>query len=59
MAISAEAGRTLKQADIIARMPGWGGEAVGSTPEAFAARYRGDIAKLAKVVSVAGIPPVD
>ena len=55
-AISAETARALKQPDIIARLPGWGGDAVGSTPEAFAARYRGDIAKLGKVVSEARIP---
>ncbi len=55
-AISAETARALRQPDIIARLPGWGGDAVGSTPEAFAARYRGDIAKLGKVVSEARIP---
>ncbi|MFM9967747.1 MAG: tripartite tricarboxylate transporter substrate binding protein [Burkholderiales bacterium] len=55
-AISAETARALKDADMIARLPGWGGDAVGSRPEAFAARYRGDIAKLGKVVSEARIP---
>ena len=55
-AISAETARALKQPDMIARLPGWGGDAVGSTPDAFAARYRGDIAKLGKVVSEARIP---
>jgi tripartite-type tricarboxylate transporter receptor subunit TctC len=55
-AISAETTRALKQPDIIARLPAWGGDAVGSTPEAFAARYRGDIAKLGKVVTEAKIP---
>ena len=59
MTISAETARALKQADIISRLPGWGGDAVGSTPEAFAARYRGDIAKLGKVVSEAKIPLAD
>ncbi len=58
-AISAETARALRQPDIIARLPGWGGEAVGSSPEAFAARYRGDIAKLGKVVSEARIPLAD
>ena len=57
--VSTEASRALKQVDIVARLPSWGGEAVGSTPEAFTVRYRGDIAKLAKVVSVARIPPAD
>ena len=58
-AISAETARALRQPDMVARLPGWGGEAVGSSPEAFAARYRGDIAKLGKVVSEARIPLVD
>lgn len=58
-ALSAESARALQQQDIIARLPGWGGDAVGSSPEAFAARYRGDIAKLGKVVSEARIPLAD
>jgi tripartite-type tricarboxylate transporter receptor subunit TctC len=58
-AISAETVRALRQPDIVARLPGWGGEAVGSSPEVFAARYRGDIAKLGKVVTEARIPLVD
>ena len=45
--------------DIIARLPGWGGDAVGSSPEAFSARFRGDIAKLGKVVTEARIPLAD
>jgi len=58
-AISAESARALRQPDIIARLPGWGGDAVGSSPEVFAARYRADIAKLGRVVSEARIPLAD
>ena len=59
LAISAETARALKQPDIVARLPGWGGDAVGSSPDQFAARFRGDIAKLGRVVSEAKIPLAD
>lgn len=55
-AISNEIARVLRLPDIVERLPAWGGEAVGSTPEAFAARYRADIAKFAKVVREAKVP---
>ena len=57
--ISAEVARILKLPDIIERLPSWGGEAVGSTPEAFGQRYRADIARYGKVVREAKVPYLD
>lgn len=57
--ISAETIRSLGAPDIIARVPGWGGEPAGTTPEDFAARYRADIAKYAKIIKEANVPLVD
>ena len=57
--ISAEVARVLKLPDIIERLPSWGGEAVGSTPEAFSERYRADIARYGKVVREARVPYLD
>lgn len=54
--ISAETARALKAPDIVARLPAWGGEPVGNTPEAFSSRFLGDIAKYGRVVREAGIP---
>jgi tripartite-type tricarboxylate transporter receptor subunit TctC len=59
-AISAEVARVLKLPDVIERhLPAWGGEAVGSTPEAFSSRYRADIARYGKVVREAKVPTLD
>ena len=57
--ISAETIRLLDMPDIKERVPGWGGEAAGTTPEAFAARYRADIAKYARIIKEAKVPQVD
>jgi tripartite-type tricarboxylate transporter receptor subunit TctC len=57
--ISAEIARVLKLPDIIERLPGWGGEAVGSSPEEFNKRYRADIARYGKVVREAKVPTLD
>jgi len=48
--------RIVKMPDILARIPGWGGEPAGSTPEEFEARYRADIAKYARIIREAKIP---
>jgi tripartite-type tricarboxylate transporter receptor subunit TctC len=57
--ISADIARVLKMPDIIERLPGWGGEAIGSTPEEFSKRYRDDIARYGKVVREAKVPYLD
>ena len=49
----------LKMPEIAARVPGWGGDASGSTPDEFSARYRADIAKYARIVREAKIPLLD
>jgi tripartite-type tricarboxylate transporter receptor subunit TctC len=57
--VSAETARALKMPDIVAKLPGWGGEAAGTTPEEFAAKYKADIARYAKVIREAHVPKVD
>jgi len=57
--ISAETIRLLGTPDILERVPGWGGEPAGTTPEEFAARYRSDIAKYARIIREAKVPLVD
>lgn len=57
--ISEEAARVLKMPDILQRVPGWGGEPAGTTPEQFSARYLGDIAKYARIVKEARVKTVD
>ena len=49
----------LKIPEVAARVPGWGGDASGSTPDEFSARYRADIAKYARIVREAKIPMLD
>jgi tripartite-type tricarboxylate transporter receptor subunit TctC len=54
--LHAEWTRALATADIGERMPGWGYEPVGSTPEAFEARFKSDLALYARIVRDAKIP---
>jgi tripartite-type tricarboxylate transporter receptor subunit TctC len=53
--ISDETARTLKMPDIVEKIPGWGGEAAGTTPDEFTARYRADLEKYARIVKAAGV----
>jgi len=48
--------RALNTRDIRDRMPGWGYEPVGNTPEQFAARFKADLAINAKVIADAKVP---
>ena len=57
--VSAATVKELGMPDIISRVPGWGGEPAGTTPEEFAARYRSDLAKFARIVKQAHVPLVD
>ena len=57
--ISDEAIRTVKMPDIRERVPAWGGEPAGTGPDEFAARYRADIAKYARITRDAGVPTLD
>jgi tripartite-type tricarboxylate transporter receptor subunit TctC len=54
--ISRAAARIIADPDMARRLRGMGNEPVGSTPEAFAAKFRDDVAKFAKVIKEAGIP---
>jgi tripartite-type tricarboxylate transporter receptor subunit TctC len=49
----------LKSPDVIQRISVTGNEPVGSTPEEFAAFFKADVAKFAKVVADAKIPKLD
>jgi tripartite-type tricarboxylate transporter receptor subunit TctC len=57
--ISADSARMLRAPDVIKFYAGWGVEPVGSTPEAFGAQFRSDVAKFAKIIREARIPQVD
>ena len=57
--IASETARVLKMPDVIARLPGWGGEAAGTSPEEFTAKYQSDIAKYARIIKEAKVPLVD
>jgi tripartite-type tricarboxylate transporter receptor subunit TctC len=57
--IQREAAKALKMPDVRARMAATANEVVGSTPEAFAVKYKADLARFAKVVKDARIPQQD
>jgi tripartite-type tricarboxylate transporter receptor subunit TctC len=57
--IANETIRTVRMPDINEKMPVWGGDAAGTTPEAFAAKFKEDIARYAKVIKQANVPPAD
>ena len=57
--IASETARVLKLPDVVARLPGWGGEASGISPEEFTAKYQSDIIKYAKIIKDASVPLVD
>jgi tripartite-type tricarboxylate transporter receptor subunit TctC len=48
--------KALQSKDIQGRLPSWGYEPVGSTPEQFAERFKADLALNAKVIRDAKIP---
>ena len=53
------AAKALTAPDLLERLRVTGNEPVGSTPEEFAARFRADLAKFAKIVKEAHIPTQD
>ena len=57
--IQQEVARALKDPMVIQRIEAFGSEPVGSTPEAFAAFVKSEIAKYAKLVKDANIPQQD
>src|SRR5262245_56405053 len=59
VSIQNAAAKALAAPDTIERLRVGGNEAVGSTSEEFTLRFRADLAKFAKAVKEAGIPPLD
>ena len=57
--IANETIRTVRMPDINDKMPVWGGDAAGTTPEAFAAKFKEDVARYARVIKQANVPLVD
>lgn len=57
--ISAETIRALRMPDIIEQLPRFGGDAAETTPEEFAAKYRADVARYARIIEKANVPPMD
>jgi tripartite-type tricarboxylate transporter receptor subunit TctC len=54
--IARETAKIIGDPAIAKRLLAMGNEPVGSTPEAFAAKFRGDVARFAKLIKEAGIP---
>ena len=54
-----ETAKALKNPDVIERLRTGGNEGIGSTPEAFDALFKADIAKYAKIIADAKIPKLD
>jgi tripartite-type tricarboxylate transporter receptor subunit TctC len=57
--LNGEVVKIMAMPEIRERLPAMGNEAVGSTPEQFAAKYKSDVAQSATVVRQAGIQPAD
>jgi len=57
--IANETIRTVRMPDINDKMPIWGGDGAGTTPEVFAAKFKEDVARYARVIKQANIPPAD
>jgi tripartite-type tricarboxylate transporter receptor subunit TctC len=57
--IQRETAKVIANPEMQARLKGMGNEPVGSTTEAFDARFKSDLAKFAKVVKEANIPTQD
>ena len=55
-AIAREVAKIIAEPDVRKRLLAIGNDPVGSTPEAFAAKFQEDVAKFAKVIKEAGIP---
>jgi len=55
-AIHRETAKIIADPGVAKRLLAMGNEPVGSTPDAFAAKFRDDVARFAKVIKDAGIP---
>ncbi len=54
--LAREVGKAVRSPEVADRIRLQGNEAVGSTPDEFAALFRADVARFAKIVAIAGIP---
>ena len=54
--IHADFAKVLAVAELRERLPSWGYDPVGSTPEEFAARFRRDLATFARIIRDARVP---
>ena len=57
--VNGELVRMIRTPEVRGRMSKEGADPVGSTPNAFAARVKNEIAKWTKVIKAAGIPPMN
>ncbi|OGA00366.1 MAG: hypothetical protein A3H35_18020 [Betaproteobacteria bacterium RIFCSPLOWO2_02_FULL_62_17] len=57
--IGDEAARMLRSPEVGKYLPAWGVEASGTPPDVFAAHFRREVDKYAKIIREAKIPPVD
>ncbi len=57
--IANETIRVVRMPDINDKMPIWGGDGAGTSPEAFATKFKEDVARYARVIRQANIPPAD
>jgi tripartite-type tricarboxylate transporter receptor subunit TctC len=55
--LHAEIVKAMKSDEVLSRLTAEGAEVVASSPQEFAAKIRGDVAKWAKVIKAAGIKP--
>jgi tripartite-type tricarboxylate transporter receptor subunit TctC len=59
MKFNTEAAKIVHSPDIVSKLPGWGYEPVGGTPEELDAKVRGELAKFARLTKQANIPLID
>jgi tripartite-type tricarboxylate transporter receptor subunit TctC len=59
MTIQRETRKVLAMPDVLERIKAFGAEPVGSTPEEFAAKFKADLARFARIVEDAKLPKQD
>jgi tripartite-type tricarboxylate transporter receptor subunit TctC len=55
--IYAETATLLKQADTLDKLAALGSDAIGSSPEAFAAKLRRELQEIGKIIGTLGLKP--
>jgi tripartite-type tricarboxylate transporter receptor subunit TctC len=59
MTIQQETRKVLAMPDVLERIKAFGADPVGSTPEEFAAKFKADMARFARIVEDAKLPKQD